>query len=350
MVAAALVLTGCTGGPSTPSAAPTGTRLDTTLEGLAATAPAYTQLRAVLVMRDGATVFEGYFASSSSDYRSVYSVTKSVVSALVGIAVADGDLALDDTLGELLPGYRTAMDPATARVTLKQLLTMSGGFDDTWAGSADFGRANWARAALRHHRGEVGDFAYSDYGAHLVAVVLAEATGRDLLDYARERLFDPIGISTRPGLEPLAVPENADAYARAGFAWPVDPQGVNLGEALLRLTPRDMLAFGKLYLNGGRAGARQVVPAGWVRDSTTRQVPATGGSNGYGYLWWSATDDGKPAFRAIGWGGQLIEVVPSRKLVVVVASDADPLDVTDYGVARSSVRLLVDDFILPRYR
>jgi CubicO group peptidase (beta-lactamase class C family) len=144
-----------------------------------------------------------------------------------------------------------------------------------------------------------------------------------LLDYARPRLFDPLGISTRPAAEPVALPENLAAYDKAGFAWPTDPKHVHLGHSDLKLTPGDLIRFGTLYLNGGRWEGRQLVPEVWVRESTKPQTSTDhlvpGG--GYGYEWWTTTVDGDPAFSALGMGGQLIAVVPSRRVVVVVSCD-----------------------------
>ena len=193
-------------------------------------------------------------------------------------------------------------------------------------------------------------FAYSDPGVHLVAAALHRAVGRSILEYAREKLFTPLGINTRPALEPLAVPANKDAYQSAGFAWPVDPQGNHVGCCLLKLRPADMAAFGQLFLDGGRWRGRQLVPAEWVREATSSHIEAHGAGDGYGYLWWVGTADGDPAFRAWGYGGQLIEVIPRRRLVIVTSTEVDPNDATSHGVAPGTMISIVDDFIAPVFR
>ena len=116
-----------------------------------------------------------------------------------------------------------------------------------------FEQADWVAACLGSARRPAGkDFAYSDPGAHLVAAVLARATGRPVLDYARDKLFGPLGVDTEPAAEPLFAPEGIDEYEAADFAWPVDPQGIHTGFGHLKLRPRDMAALGSLYLHGGR--------------------------------------------------------------------------------------------------
>ncbi len=166
-------------------------------------------------------------------------------------------------------------------------------------------------------------FAYSNPDAHLVAAILTQATGKSALDFAREVLFDPLGIDTTSAIEPLAVPSNFATYKAAPFAWPIDPQHVNLGYSLLTLRPRDMLAIGELYLNDGRWQGRQVLPASWVSDATSAQVKTFDTWESYGYLWWVTTADRDTAYAAVGAGGQLIEVIPSRRLVVVATSEYD---------------------------
>ncbi len=97
-----------------------------------------------------------------------------------------------------------------------------------------------------------------------------------VLDYARSRLFNPLGIPTRPAAEPLMVPANTNAYYRADFARPVDRQGNHIAWGRLMLRPMDMAKLGMLYLNHGRWEGKQVVPADWVRRATTAQEQAKG--------------------------------------------------------------------------
>ncbi len=258
------------------------------------------------------------------------------MSTLVGIAVGEGKLRLDDPLSTLLPHYTVTMTPRVARVTLRQLLTMTGGFPDDWSGTGDQAleaAADWTRFILTHQETAPGaQFHYSNYGAHLLSPILVQATGRSVLSYARAKLFDPLGIASRPGIEPRYAPTNLAAYNAARFAWPVDPQGFNTGAHSLKLRARDMAALGELFRQHGRWHDKQLVPADWVQQATVAHAvrafdgPAIGAFNptGYGYEWWVEPAGGVRAFYAYGLGGQLVEVVPARHMVIVVSTDVDP--------------------------
>ncbi|WP_270886205.1 serine hydrolase domain-containing protein [Pedococcus sp. 5OH_020] len=293
------------------------------------------QIRAIIVTTSGRTRFERYYGSSAEEYRSAFSVTKSVVSTLVGLAISEGELRLDDRLSKMLPRYAAEMSPRVAAVTLRQLLTMTAGFTDTSSGfgsSELLNSPDWVRFIIRHQDDAPGKlFAYSDYGAHLLSPILEQATGQPVLSYARSHLFDPLGIPTRPAAQPLIDDAHLGQYERAGFAWPVDPQGHALGAAHLKIRPQDMTRLGQLFLQGGQWQGRQVVPAAWVRQATSAQAgaafqPSTDGRfapTNYGYLWWVTTVDGTPSYFAWGLGGQLVQVVPDRNLVMVVSSYVD---------------------------
>ena len=310
----------------------------------------FDDVRAVLVATGDEVVLAEYQLAGPEDFFDTESVTKSVMSTLVGIAIDQGLIeGVDATLGELLPDE--TMPPDVAATTLAQVLTMTGGFAGTFLEpTQDFVRSrDWTRAVLRRRRpAAAGTFAYSNDGAHLLSAVLTEATGTSVLSYARRVLLDPLGVDSRPAAQPLAVRRNAAAYEAADFAWPVDPQGRALGWSLLKLRPEDLLAFGRLHLAEGRWEGRQVVSADWVAEATRSHVEASGAGEGYGYLWWVDEADGSPSYRAWGYGGQLVEVVPERDLVVVVASEVD----LEGPVSRLTPDLfdyLVDEIVAPRF-
>jgi CubicO group peptidase (beta-lactamase class C family) len=291
------------------------------------TASTYDDLRAVLMFVGGRPLMERYYDSSAEATSGVFSVTKSVMSLLVGIALDEGELGgLDQTLAELLPDYAAMMTPDVAAVTLEQVLTMTAGLPEDTPGSdpLPFETAeDWIAAivsgGLEQPPGT--GFAYASAGSHLLSAILAEATGRSVLDFARDKLFDPLGIDTEPAAEPRAVVENIPVYEAASFAWPVDPQGLHLGYTLLKITAPDMAKIGQLMLDDGQWDGQQIVSQDWVTESTRARVPTGHGFGGddYGYQWWVTTADGHDAFAAVGFGGQLIEVVPDLDLVVVVS-------------------------------
>ena len=256
------------------------------------------------------------------------------------------------------------MKPSVARVTLRQLLTHTAGFTDTF--SADetglLASPDWVRYILKHQDYAPGaEFHYSDYGAHLLSPILVQATGESVLAYARTKLFGPLGIVTRPAVEPRVTAQTLTQviaeYEKAGFAWPVDPQGFHQTEGWIKLRPRDMATFGQLFLQTGQWNGRQVVPAGWVRQATTAQTgkafPDFGASapgsafnpTNYGYFWWVEPTTGVTAYYALGFGGQLVEVVPSLHLVIVVSSHVDETHPNTPVVGGDELQHLVDAIV-----
>jgi CubicO group peptidase (beta-lactamase class C family) len=318
----------------------------------------YPALRSVLVVRHGTLVVERYYhGATPASYFNVFSVTKSVTSALIGIALGDHKLdGLDQPVGRLLARHLPPRpDPRIRDATLEHVLTMTAGLPpdpapETPPGWAD--ASDWVRFVLsRHPATKPGTrFAYSSEGSHLLSAIVADATGQTTLRYAQTKLFAPLGIASDPAFEPEFAPENAAAYERAGFAWPTDPRGYHLGYGFLKLTARDMAKLGYLYLKGGAWEGSQVVPAAYVRASTRRHT-STGGTfgpdEGYGYQWWTMTEQGHPAFAAIGLGGQLIEVVPDLDLIVVMTSA--PGAAEDIRAAGDSQRM-VGDVVVPAVR
>jgi len=246
------------------------------------------------------------------------------------------------------------MPPQVAAVTLRQLLTMTGGFTDTWNLPEDpmLAAPDWTRFIIAHQERPPGrEFHYSDHDAHLLSPILAQATGQSVLAYARAKLFDPLGIVTTPAEESVPLDEaRAAAYLRAPFAWPADPQGFHIGAAWIKLTPPDMAKFGALFLQGGQWAGRQVVPADWVRASTTAQAGAAFGfapqnefaPDNYGFLWWIDSVGGDAAYLALGYGGQLIEVVPARRLVIVVSTEVNLIDEHAPAASPADIQRLVD--------
>jgi CubicO group peptidase (beta-lactamase class C family) len=301
----------------------------------------YPQVRSVLVVRHGYLVYERYWQGvAAGDGQSSFSVTKSFLSALIGIALGDGKLkGLDQTVEELLaPHLPPDADPRLRQVTVEQLLTMTSGLagDDSSLGGDDriwtgmFQSRDWVRHILgRQPETTPGEsFAYSGANSHLLSAIVADTTGQSTLAYARAKLFGPLGIGTDNALEQVLrrwPPTQAQvaAYERAPMAWPKDPQGYHLGDSLLRLPARDLAKLGYLYLNGGRWDGAQVVPAEYVAASTRPQSDPTMGPGDYGYHWWVTNETGHDSFRAMGYGGQLIQVIPDLDLVAVITSDAD---------------------------
>jgi CubicO group peptidase (beta-lactamase class C family) len=289
----------------------------------------------LLVVRHGAIVSEHYYGSTQSTLGDVQSVTKSVVSALVGIALRRGQIhGIDQELTTLLPpsDFSAADDSRVRSITLRDLLTMQGGWtSDLRSGNFRYTTApNWPRALIERPLASTPGtrFDYDSGTAHLVSAALSGATGSSAFDEAQRYLFGPIGIR--------------DA------TWTADPQGISIGGWGLDLTARDMARLGYLYLHGGRWHGRQVVPAAWVSASTGLRVHTGAKADGwgyppwrgYGYFWWRYPLPG--AFMAVGYGGQFIIAWPKLDLVVVTTALVQP-DSWD-------LHSLVERYIVPAVR
>lgn len=296
-------------------------------------------VRSVLVLVAGRTAYENYPQSDAESHHHVMSVTKSVLSALIGIAIEQGKISgVDATLAELLPKYAPMMTEEQAAVTLEQLLTMTGGFGDQATGGQE--SEDWVGRIISRGGIKPGQWVYSNDGPHLLSAILTAATGLSALQYARSVLFGPLGIVSEPADEPVAGPGDL-ALADPGFGWARDPQGVSTGAYGLRLRAWDLAKIGLLYLEGGRWDGQQVVPASWIKQST-RELEKTDFGGGYGYLWWAdSPPERERAFAALGSGGQRIVVLPERDIVVVVQVDATQV----LGVSESEAERAVDELI-----
>jgi CubicO group peptidase (beta-lactamase class C family) len=153
-----------------------------------------------------------------------------------------------------------------------------------------------------------------------------------VLDFARSKLFEPLGIPSSPAwVEPQMGPTASDSpfargYNAAEFAWPTDPQGIQQGDNLLKLRPDDLLALGRLYAQEGGS----VVSNEWVQASMVARVETGRTPPEYGYGWWVDRTQAYRIIWALAYGGTVLAVVPERDLVVVVVSDYDALDPSDY--------------------
>ena len=270
------------------------------------------RLQSLLVSRRGRLVLERYFNGyGPDDLANVKSVSKSILSALVGIAIQQGYISrVDAEIGEYF-AEELASEPEhkKSRITVENLLTMQAGLRSTSNDnySAWISTDNWVEAALAQplETSPGTQMQYSTGDSHLLSAVLTQATGRSTLEFARAVLAEPLGFTLSP--------------------WPRDPQGIYVGGNDMRLTPRQLLAFGELYLNGGRAGGRQIVPAAWVEASLRAQAKSPLGEDRYyGYGWWTCTLAGQTAPHAWGYGGQFVVLVPALDLVIVTTSSSDP--------------------------
>lgn len=284
------------------------------LAAVVAAAAANERFRSLVGVRDGRIFVEAYGGGADREtLHDVRSVTKSVISNLVGIAVGQGRIGLDDTLGEHLPPEVTSITPEERAITVRELLTMTGGWQwDETGGLGDY--STWVRTA--DHLQFLLDrplvaapgtsFTYNSAAVHLLGAVLETALGEPLEDFAARELFGRIGIRT--------------------VQWENLPGPYPNGGSGIDLRARDLARLGQLMLQDGMSGFTRILPQGWTGAATgpAFEWRASRGAlrdYTYGYLWWYADGEPEPAYLAWGYGGQFIYVVPGLRLVVVATTE-----------------------------
>jgi len=285
----------------------------------------YRTINGFLVLWRGYLVSESYLHGFGRDDRHlVASVTKSFISALIGIAIEQGHIeGVEQKVLDFFPEFEPSPQDGLKQVlTIRHLLTMTAGFQwrmgkhlhelyiDRLRRSPD-----WAAfiLSLPVMEESFGRFQYNSGLSHLLSVILTRATGLTAADFAAEHLFGPIGMQPPAG-DMTHGYSSEEIFRNTSGQWPRDPQGNNIGGWGLYLTPRDMARFGLLYLNSGQWKGSQIVPEEWVNESTRRHTP------GYGYQWWLRDLDGIFSYSAVGMGGNHIFCIPEKDLVIVVAA------------------------------
>jgi CubicO group peptidase (beta-lactamase class C family) len=271
------------------------------------------RLHSLLVSRRGELLLEYYGKGvAAARLANVKSVSKSIISTLVGIAL-DRSLikSLDEPVASFFPALRRDPDKRKAAITVADLVGMRSGLEST--SGAGYGRwvksRDWVDYALS--RPLVSDpgttMEYSTGSSHVLSAILTRVSGVSTRQLAETALGRPLGISFAP--------------------WPRDPRGIYFGGNEMLMTPKQMVALGELYLNEGRVGSRQVVSAEWVKASCTpRTVSRWDPGREYGYGWWIDEVGSHKACYAWGFGGQFIFVFRDLDLVVVTTSSTDVSD------------------------
>jgi len=270
------------------------------------------RLHSLLIQHRGEIVFENYYNGAKANRpANMKSASKSVISALIGIAIEQGHIeSVDATLADFFPEYLQGDEYAAKRgITVGNLLTMQSGLETT--SSRNYGRwvasGDWVQFAIDQPLvAKPGTtMLYSTGSTHLLSAILTRASGMSAKQFAQAHLAGPMGFSMSH--------------------WPRDPQGIYFGGNDMEMTPRQMLAFGAMYLNGGRHGDAWVVPEDWVEAShQPRARSPRGQGRFYGYGWWLRDLAGLRVPTAWGYGGQLIFVVDELDLVIVATSDSVP--------------------------
>ena len=296
-------------------------------------------VHSVVVIKNGKLVFEEYFPGEDLDLsdmkreltyathdfdrgtlHSTASVSKSVTSVLLGIAIAEGLIqGAQEKMFSFFPDYAYLSDATKSQITLEHMLSMTSGLPWTEAYPYDDPRNDLAAMLLCDDPVEFvldkstvaapgTEFIYNSGTANLLGEIIRRASGMTLSDFAEQNLFSPLGI---------------DSYE--WYSFPNAPE-MTVASSTLYLRPRDMAKIGQMYLDGGAWNGTRVVSESWVAQSTQKSVdiiasesPIPDLNPGYGYLWWLgrfSTGETETYFAA-GWGGQFIFVLPEPEMVVV---------------------------------
>jgi CubicO group peptidase (beta-lactamase class C family) len=288
----------------------------------------------ITIIRNGFMVADAYFYPFSKGQKHIiHSCTKSIMSALIGIAIDKGYIKnVDQTIVGFFSDRKISnLNEHKESITLENLLTMASGLEcrDSWrygyVGLEEMMNSDdWAQYVLDLPTAEPpGErFEYCNGVSYLLSVIIQKTTNMRTLEFAKKSLFGPLGITD--------------------VRWETSPQGIDIGWGRMWLKPHDMAKIGWLYLNKGRWADKQIVPAMWVKESTRAHIDATTDRTlqiHYGYQWWV---DSNGYYAAVGAKGQGIFVLPDKNIVTVVTGD-----LPDRRAAYIIIKKLLESYIIP---
>lgn len=298
-------------------------------------------LRDILIAKNGSLVFEEYFGGTGINTLShLQSATKSIVSAIFGIAATNGFVgSLDDALFDYFPEYQHLNDPDKQAITLRHVLSMTPGFDWNENSSPTFGDQNDNIAAYNSENyvqyvlqknvvttpGTTWN--YNSGCPMLLAGIVRYRTGVHLDVYGRDHLFQPLGIQD--------------------WRWEYQADGLPLATGGLWLRARDTAKIGQLFLDDGVWNGLQVIPSTWIAEALTARVSADS-SRDFGYLWWTRTLSGHRLWYAHGYGGQMVVLVPASGTLVVINANYTR-DTNETGQRQNVIWSLLSQYILPSF-
>ncbi len=282
-------------------------------------------IHSVMIVKDGQVIYSRWQSEGVDTVPHVlHSVSKTFTATAVGLAIADGKMALTDKIVDFFPDKLPAeVSDNLKAMTVRDLLTMSCGHDDDPSGTIRSNSDDWVTAFLAHPvKHEPGTFyCYNSLGTYVLSAIVQQVTGEKLLDYLNTRLFEPLHID-KP-------------------KWEESPQGINTGGWGLYLKTEDMAKMGQLLLQKGEWNGQQLIPAEWVSEMSKKQVESVNPGTrmedaeakgmtpetsdwmqGYGYQMWRC----RPGFfRADGARGQYIIVVPDKNAVIAITANVEDL-------------------------
>ena len=271
------------------------------------------EFHSFMIVRHGKVIAEGWWNPYRSNLKhTMYSVSKSFTATAVGFAVSEGKLSLDDKVVSFFPAdIPDSIGSYVSQLHVKDLLTMSVGQQPDPTGDIGSKNDNWVAAFIRtpilYQPGS--RFLYNSAATFMLSAIVQKVTVQREFDYLQSRLFAPLGIT--------------------GIDWEVNPQKINTGGWGLRLKTEDMAKFGQLFLQKGKWNGKQIVPAAWVEQASTKKIDqdptasqakrdSSDWLQGYCYQMWRSRNN---AYRADGAFGQFIIIMPDKDAVVVITSE-----------------------------
>lgn len=296
-------------------------------------------IEGLLILQDGYILYEKYYNGNNKENKfHVASVTKSVLSALIGIAIDKGFIkSVDEKVMSFFPEYVfNDRNRNRNHITIEHLLTMTAPFPfpnmkeplDRMCRQKD-----WMKYSLEilGEGGRIGSFKYSSAGAHILSAILTKSTGMSAREFGNIHLFEHLNIEKIP--EHPMIFDLEHVFGEGVCGWVSDPAHYTAGGWGLALTLREMTKFGLLYQNHGSWNKKQIISEEWVERSTKDY------GNDYGYLWWTGKDKETSIFMALGAGGNAIYVHPEKRMTIAIASSI---------ILKPGDReLLIKDYILP---
>jgi CubicO group peptidase (beta-lactamase class C family) len=276
------------------------------------------RVRSLIIVEKGIITHESYFHEENPDtLHELRSITKSIISSLIGIAIDKKLLkGLDQTLRDIFKNETMSDD--IGNITIKQLLTMTSGIQITDNELLALAKKKDALETIFFAKvNKPTSFSYKSIDPHLLSMVLSYVTGKSAKLFGQEVLFSILDIKN--------------------IHWLSDAFGNSIGSTGLLLTPRDLVKIGMLYLFRGNWQGNQVIPNDWINDTFSSHSEGLSKYGEYGYLWWINKE--KKYYNAAGSGGQYLYVYPKTEIVVAITADTTrPFDETSE---------IFESFILP---
>lgn len=227
----------------------------------------------------------------------IRSMTKSIVSLLIGIAIKKEFIkSLDTPINYFLPG-------APSHVSIRDLLTMSSGFDidDKDLYGLVVNSNDWVRDILNLPITGRGAFRYKGVDYHLLSAIISKSTGLTLSNFAQTNLFSPLEI--------------------IDVEWESDPQGITVGSTGLKISFESLIKISQILVNNGLENTNEIIPNDWINVSTTNGIPTKLTYGDYGFGWWIKTYKDNEVYRALGSGGQQFLIYPKKRISIIVTAN-----------------------------